>query len=80
MVSKDNTVAAYLNSELNISEMYRLYLHDFCVQGNIADPVTKGIYRRIFVSDFNIRFFVPKKTNAHYVMATMRPLEMMKNR
>jgi len=72
-----NTVATYLSPELNISEMHRLYLHDFCVQRNITDPVTKGIYRRIFVSDFNIRFFVPKKTNAHYVMATMRPMFIM---
>ena len=56
-----NTAATYLSPELNISEMYRLYVHDFCVRRNITDPVTKGVYRRIFVSDFNIRFFVPKK-------------------
>jgi len=61
MVSKYNTVATYLSPDLNISEMYRLYLYDFCVHRNITDPVTKGIYRRIFVSDFNISFFVPKK-------------------
>ena len=56
-----NTAATYLSPELNISEMYRLYVHDFCVRRNITDPVTKGVYRRIFVSDFIIRFFVPKK-------------------
>lgn len=66
-----NSTALYLNPGLNISELYRLYRTDFCVRNNISDPVTKGVYRRIFVSDFNIRFFIPKKDqcstcNAYY--------------
>jgi len=66
-----NSTASYLGPELNISEMYRLYTTDFCPQRNITNPVTKGVYRRIFVNDFNIRFFLPKKDqcstcNAYY--------------
>lgn len=41
--------------------MYRLFVNDFCVRNNVTDPVTVGVYRNIFVSEYNYRFFIPKK-------------------
>jgi len=68
---RSNSTVSYLSPELSISQMYRLYKSDFCATKNISDPVTSGVYRRIFVTDFNLRFFVPKKDqcstcNAYY--------------
>lgn len=66
-----DTTAKYLSADLNIAQMYRLYRSTFCTEKHIEDPVSAGVYRRIFVTDFNIRFFMPKKDqccvcNAYY--------------
>ncbi|XP_065680363.1 uncharacterized protein LOC136094417 [Hydra vulgaris] len=53
--------AKYLSPELSIKELYRLYKDDYCTTKNITDPVSIGVYRRIFVTDFNIKLFIPKK-------------------
>jgi len=65
------TSAKYLSPGLSICELYRLYRDDFCISEKLTDPVSKGVYRRIFVTEFNLRFFVPKKDqcsvcNAYY--------------
>lgn len=53
--TRSQTESKYLNSELNLSKMYRLYKisHDI--------PVSKSSYKKIFYQDFNLRFKVPKK-------------------
>ena len=42
-----SSTASYLNPDLSIAEMYRLYRKDFCVRKNIFDPVKK-----VFIADF----------------------------
>jgi hypothetical protein len=76
-----NSSAQYLSPELSIAEMYRLYKGHFCSEKNITDPVTFGVYRRIFVTDYNIRFFVPKKDqcstcNGYYEATTEDKVNM----
>ena len=41
--------------------MYRLYRDKFCLREGIADPVSEGVYRNIFVTQYNLKFFVSKK-------------------
>jgi len=56
-----DTSAQYLSPELDITKLYRLYRNEFCLQEGIIDPVSERIYRQIFVTQYNLRFYVPKK-------------------
>jgi hypothetical protein len=63
----------YLDSNLNISEMYRLYVSK-CNEMQIQ-PVQESMYRYIFQNEFNLGFHVPKKDacdscTAYNVMVT----------
>ncbi|XP_064639792.1 uncharacterized protein LOC135495259 [Lineus longissimus] len=57
---RKDTNAQYLSPELNIRQMYRLYL-EYCKEKNINNPVKESLYRKIFVTEFNLRCYVPKK-------------------
>ncbi|ESO96736.1 hypothetical protein LOTGIDRAFT_176551 [Lottia gigantea] len=56
---RKDTTCQYLSPELNISKMYRLYL-DFYKDREV-EPVKESMYRHIFVTQFNLKCFVPKK-------------------
>ena len=64
---KDST-KQYLSPDLNIKQMYRLY-KQYCTENGIIDPVKEGIYRRVFVTEYNFGFYVPK-TNVPCAMRT----------
>ena len=49
----------YLAHDLNIKEMWRLYVKE-CKKKNL-NPVKQGKYRQIFCEDYNLSFFKPKK-------------------
>lgn len=53
------TSAEYLEPNLSVAEMYRLY-KERCTADGIS-PQTLNFYRRIFNSEFNCRFQKPKK-------------------
>lgn len=53
------TQRKYLQGDLNLSEMYRLYLRK-CTEENIQ-PIKKHLYETIFNTEYNISFFQPKK-------------------
>lgn len=50
----------YLAPDLNIQQLYRLYSEDYCQRLGLA-PVKQEIYRRVFNTQFNLGFFIPKK-------------------
>ena len=53
----------YLSPELNVVKMYRLYL-ERCREKEV-EPVKESMYRHIFVTDFNLQFFPPKKAECN---------------
>lgn len=57
--TRKNSEKKYLPSDLNISSMYRLY-KEWCESKNI-NIVSIHQYRKIFCTEFNYSFFVPKK-------------------
>ncbi len=57
---RKDTNLQYLSPELNVSKMYHLYCNEFCIRENIR-PVKLHKYREIFVTDYNLKFFIPKK-------------------
>lgn len=50
----------YLPATLNISKMFTLY-EEYCSENNIDKIATETMYRHIFVTEFNLSFFIPKK-------------------
>lgn len=56
---RSNSNKQYLDSLLNVNEMYRLY-GEKCTELS-KEPVTKSMYRSIFNYDFNLAFHEPKK-------------------
>lgn len=50
----------YLSPELNIRQMHRLYRDDFCLRMKII-PLKEHKYRSIFITEYNLKCFVPKK-------------------
>ena len=50
----------YLSPELNGAQMYRLY-KQYCQENDISNPVKEHKYRDIFLSDFRLKCFCPKK-------------------
>lgn len=54
--TRSQTESKYLNSNLNLSRMYKLYKRKFKV-----DPVSKSSYKKVFYRRFNLRFKSPKK-------------------
>lgn len=50
----------YLDSQLNVTYMYKLYL-TLCQTQPLINPVSIHMYRSILNNEFNLEFFVPKK-------------------
>ena len=66
-----DTTMQYLSPELNLTKLYDLYVNDFCIRNGVDSPVTKSKYRDIFVNEYRLKCFVPKKDqcsvcNAYY--------------
>lgn len=53
-----STSKKYLESHLNITKMYDLYV-ELCQETNVT-PVKSSMYRRIFCTEFNLDFHKPK--------------------
>lgn len=53
--TRNQTNSKYLNANLNLAKMYKLYTIKF------QNPVSKSVYKRVFYEDFNLRFKKPKK-------------------
>lgn len=52
----------YLPPDLNITELYRLYLTEYCPKDNITEPVKDGVFRSIFKSyEPPLATYIPKK-------------------
>lgn len=56
---RKDTTKAYLEGTLNLTKMYELYTLK-CIEW-ITTPVKESMYRKIFTSEFNIAFHIPKK-------------------
>ncbi|XP_072387218.1 uncharacterized protein [Diabrotica undecimpunctata] len=54
-----NPTKVYLDSDISISSLYHDYYLEWCRQNNFV-AVTQDKYRRIFCSEFNIGFNLPK--------------------
>lgn len=54
-----NTTKEYLEADLNLSKMYRLYVTE-CENAEVV-PQKQSMYRNIANSEFNLGFFKPKK-------------------
>lgn len=52
---RSNTQKQYLESNLNLTKMYQLYI------GKYNNPVKLAIYRKVFNNEYNIAFHKPKK-------------------
>lgn len=57
---RKNTAKKYLEEGLSLSKMYRMYKDDIERRGKNSF-VSEQIYRRIFNTEFNYGFFIPKK-------------------
>lgn len=53
--TRNQTDSKFLCSNLNLAKMYKLY------KEKVQNPVSKSFYKRIFYTDFNLRFKTPKK-------------------
>lgn len=53
---RDSPGAKYLPQYLNLALMYRMYKED-----HSQKPVSESIYRKIFKTEFNLKFQLPKK-------------------
>ena len=56
---RKSTSKQYLPSELNIKQMYRLYVQ--CCEAESSEPVKESMYRNIFTKNYNISFQSRKK-------------------
>lgn len=50
----------YFGCDLSISRLYEEYYLPWCTENNIDQPVSQDTYRRIFCTEFNIGFSMPK--------------------
>ncbi|KAL4705692.1 hypothetical protein ACJJTC_018765 [Scirpophaga incertulas] len=57
--TRRDTNKKYLAADLNIRKMYTLY-KQLCQKENI-EAVNELTYRRVFATEYNLSFFVPKK-------------------
>jgi hypothetical protein len=62
--ARAKTTKTYLEANLNVQKMYRLYC-ELCVSKQ-TEPVKESFYRDIFDHEFNIAFHVPKKDACNY--------------
>lgn len=53
-----HTKRSYLGAHLNVAKMYELYLEK-CQESGVI-PVKKSMYYRIFATEFNLGFHIPK--------------------
>lgn len=70
----------YLSHDLNIKQMWRLYVKECEKQGLV--PIKRAKYREVFCENYSFSFFKPKKTNIHYVNVTIeqqKPVVLMMN-
>lgn len=58
---RKDTSKKYLNSELNLSLMYRLFCDVYKSNNNNCKPPSQSFYENIFRKDFNLSFKPPKK-------------------
>ena len=56
---RDNPKKIYIDHDLSISSLYKDYYVDWC-QEKVIMPVSEDKYRRIFCTEYNIGFKVPK--------------------
>lgn len=54
-----HTNRKYLGSRLSIAKIYELYLSK-CASENVSQVVRKSMYYRIFVTEYNLGFHIPK--------------------
>lgn len=54
--TRNQTDSKYLNANLSLAKLYRLYKEKFP-----SDPVSESFYKKVFYQDFNLRFKTPKK-------------------
>lgn len=57
--TRKDTNRKYLSGDLNIRKMYTLY-KELCQEKN-QEAANELTYRRIFSTEYNLSFFVPKK-------------------
>ncbi|CAG4958791.1 unnamed protein product [Colias eurytheme] len=57
---RKKTKRQYIQAGLTLSKMYSLYENE-CKEKNVAPAVSEMTYRRIFCTEFNLGFYVPKK-------------------
>lgn len=57
---RENTTKKYLEEGLSLRKMYKMYKDDITQRGENSF-VSEQMYRRIFNSEFNYGFFIPKK-------------------
>ncbi|KAK3910886.1 Imidazolonepropionase [Frankliniella fusca] len=59
--TRERSKREYLETEVNsIQRMYKLYL-EWAKENNITKPASASKYRKIFNTEFNLGFFLPKK-------------------
>lgn len=63
--TRNQTESKYLNSELNLSKIYRLY------KEIIENPLSESSYKKIFYRDFNLLSKSQKKIHVRSVMFTL---------
>jgi len=56
-----STTKEYLESNLTITKMYRMYVDMTLCSSEGVQPQNEWTYRKVIVQDFNIGFFKPKK-------------------
>lgn len=63
--SRSETEIKYLNCDLNIKAMYRLY---WCDENNVP-KAKESAYRNVFVNEYNLGFHRPKKDQCRLCVA-----------
>lgn len=58
---RESTKKKYLEEGLSIAKMYRMYVTDVGKGRDESDLVSQSMYEKIFNTEFNYGFFVPKK-------------------
>ncbi|KAK3909610.1 UPF0303 protein [Frankliniella fusca] len=59
--SRERTKREYLETQVkSVERMYRLYT-DWAKENEVAKPASASLYRKVFNTQFNLGFFLPKK-------------------
>jgi len=80
--TRKDTKRLYLNQNLSIRKMYRLYVEKCQTADPPIDPVKQNVYRKVFCNEYNLSFFKPRKdqcvTCVRYFKASPSEKEKMK--